>query len=61
MDGWNGWEPTVGVEPTNLFGTKEVLFHLSYAGVSLAARNRTWSPTFAESCDVRFTTARWRG
>lgn len=25
----------------------------------LLARNRTWTPTSAKSCDLRFTTRRW--
>ncbi len=31
-----------------------VLYQTSIIGMRLAARSRTWSPTFAESCDFRF-------
>ncbi len=34
-------EPTTGIEPVNLFLTKEVLYLLSYVGPSLGAGNGT--------------------
>jgi hypothetical protein len=46
MDNWQNWlfrffyaitkkvEPTIGIEPMNLFLTKEALYRLSYVGIT---------------------------
>ncbi len=46
-------EPTTGIEPVNLFLTKEVLYLLSYVGEQLQARftrvlHMTWHGTTEE-------------
>jgi hypothetical protein len=40
-------EPTTGIEPVNLFLTKEVLYLLSYVGFRESSQREEWSKSIA--------------
>ncbi len=45
---WNQlMEPTIGIEPMNLFLTKEVLYLLSYVGLRVSSQQEDWRRSIA--------------